>query len=93
MLNKLLLWAAKRAWGGKLLGLLASLQSLLAGKRSELLLLAGVIIHALKLLGLLDPAAAEQAEAALLGALPLALMERVSKLRATIDSALPEKPK
>lgn len=92
MLHKALIFLARFAVGKKLVDLLAVPARLAAGHRSEILLGLQALIYLLKHLGLLDTpelqALAEQAQAVLLGALPITLADKARKVQDTADGLL-----
>lgn len=86
MLNKVVLWLANFALGGKILAAISWVHNLLDGKKSEIVLGVFALVHALKVFGVLPAEASEAIENVLLPILPVVLADRASKIKAQVDS-------
>ena len=89
MLNRMVLFLAKRALGKKLLSLLARPSELARGHRTEILLSLELLIFVLKKFGLLDTpelsGLADQAQAVLLGAIPITLADKARDTQEAVN--------
>ena len=92
MLDKLMAFVARIAVGDKVVKAIAYLHNKLDGKRSEIAIAIYAIVHALKIIGVIDEKAAGAIESALLAIIPVVLADRASKVVKLIDGAIP-KPK
>ncbi len=91
MLNSILTFAARFAFGKKILAGLDYVNAALRGGRSEILIGLVVVVSVLKYSGLLDAQQADEINKYLVGALPITLMERVSKIKNQADKIIPVK--
>jgi len=90
MLNKVMLWLAKRAIGKHLVGSMAWAHKKADGKRSELLLLLGAVTYGLKAVGVLPPELADNVLALILPILPVTLADKAAKAKGLLDGILPQ---
>ena len=95
MLNKLIGFAARIAFGKQLLGLVHGLNEKLTGHRTQVIIVLAAGVALLGHFGLLTQDQSQAALTALLGALPLTLAEKVKNALAQADKILPkpEEPK
>ena len=91
MLNSILAFAARFAFGQKILAVLDKVNGLLTGGRSEILIGMVVVVSVLKYSGLLDATQADEINKYLIGALPITLIEKVSKIKKQADKIIPIK--
>lgn len=92
MIYKVLLRFARMAVGKKLVGWLAAPSNFAKGHRTEILLGLQAVLYVARHLGLLDSpelqAMADQAQAVLLGAIPVTLADKAKKAQDTVDGLL-----
>ena len=91
-MNGILLWLAKFAFGNKILEVVHQGNSLLAGRRSEILLTLVAVVEILRHTGILTDDVASPITTALLGALPITLAEKAGKIIKQADQVLPRAP-
>lgn len=91
MLNSILAVVARFAFGQKILAVLDKANSLLTGGRSEILIGLVVVVNLLKYTGLLDAQQSDEISKYLIGALPITLIEKVSKIKKQADKIIPIK--
>src|SRR3990167_2186538 len=91
MLRSILAFAARFAVGKKILVGLDYVNAALTGGRSEILISLVIVVSTLKYAGLLDAQQADDINKCLVGALPITLMERVSKIKRQADKIIPIK--
>lgn len=92
MINGILLWVAKFAFGSKILEYVHQANNLLVGRRSEILLSIVAVIEILRHTGILTDDVASPITTALLGALPITLAEKAGKIIKQADQVLPKAP-
>mgnify|MGYP001607881002 CR=1 FL=1 len=92
MIQKVLVWLARRSVGSKALAALAWANERLRGNRTEILLGLQALIWGLKKVGVIGAelnGPADALAAALLGALPLTLADKAKKAQEVVDSLAP----
>jgi hypothetical protein len=92
VINSAIAAIARMALGRKILGVLAAVNGKLSGHRSEILLALMALCHLLEKVGIVPDGAAIAVDAALAPALPVTLMEKVSKVISLIDKIAPNAP-
>lgn len=90
MLNSILAFVARFTVGKHIVGALAYVHEKLDGKRTEINLILLALVHALKLAGVIAPAAAATIEQSLLTLVPVLLADRARKVISTVDKVVPQ---
>lgn len=88
-MNSLLLWVAKLAFGKKLLSLVDAGNNALTGYRTQIIAVLAVIVAALEHLNVIPVKVGDPIVAALIGALPLTLAEKVGNVLDEANKILP----
>ena len=89
-MNRLMAWLARIALGKHIVKGLAWAHNSLDGKRSEISLALLIVVHALKVVGIIPAEAAGQIELVLGGLLPLTLADKASKAFQIVDKLTPK---
>jgi len=88
-MNKAFYWLAKLAVGKHLIKAVAVLHDSLDGKRSQISIALLVIVHILKIAGVLDESTTKKIEESLLVILPITMADKASKWIKTADGIIP----
>ena len=90
MLNRLLGIVAKLALGNKLLAGVNAVNGKLSGVRSELLIGLSALLWVLEHFGVLRGPEVDALQAALLGALPVTIAEKIKKAEGLAEKVIPK---
>ena len=88
MINKLLGFVAKIAVGNRLLGAVNAVNKKLSGARSEVLIGLSALLWVLEHFGVLRGPEVDALQAALLGALPVTIAEKIKKAEGLAEKVL-----
>ena len=89
MINKMIGLVARLTVGKQVVGAVAWVHNKLDGRRSEISLSILVVVHGLKLAGIINAQTADAIEKAIAAILPLTLMDKASKVMSIVDNIVP----